>query len=452
MGVGFCFQANIPVRLTMGCWERATRRVRSLDRRWRDGERAVADVCEANPSKAGSDDPTLRTSRGRALVEVTGLFLKLGLTAFGGPAAHIAMLEDEVVRRRAWLTREEFLDLLGATNLIPGPNSTELAIHIGYRRAGWAGFVLAGLGFILPAMVMVTAIAWAYVRFGSLPRAEGLLVGVKPVILIVIVQALGSLAGKAVKDRFLAGVGVVAVGLVLAGVHELAVLFGAGLAVVLLGAMPPAREADAANSRRSISGPWWMLGAVAPASASVAASGGVAFGLGPLFWVFLKIGSVLFGSGYVLLAFLRADLVERRGWLTEAQLVDAVAVGQFTPGPIFTAATFVGYLLDGVPGAVVATVGIFLPAFVFVALSGPWIPKLRASPTAGRFLDGVNVASLALMGVVTLQLAQVALVDGFTVGVALVAGVLSWRFRVNTAWLVLGGGIAGYLRIAANLP
>ncbi len=397
-------------------------------------------------------DPTSPTdTRARRLAEVALLFLRLGLTAFGGPAAHIAMLEDETVRRRGWLTSEEFLDLLGATNLIPGPNSTEMAIHIGYRRAGWMGWAVAGVAFIVPAVLLVTGIAWAYVRFGQLPRVEGLLHGVKPVIVAIVLQALWSLGGKAVKNRFLAGIGVAATALSFSGFDELAILFGSGLVAAGRRMVSPRSGEKSAAPRLAVF-PGLSAAAItsgtvsgAATAATATATATVAFGLGPLFLVFLKIGSVLFGSGYVLLAFLRADLVEHRGWLTEVQLMDAIAVGQFTPGPIFTAATFVGYLLGGIPGALVATVGIFLPAFVFVAASGPLVPRLRASPIAGAVLDGVNVASLALMAVVTWQLGRVAIIDAPTLLLAVAGGVLLFRYRVNSAWLVLGGGALGWL-------
>lgn len=373
-----------------------------------------------------------------SLGEIARLFLKLGSTAFGGPAAHIAIMEREVVRDRGWLTRAEFLDLLGATNLIPGPNSTELAIHIGHRRAGWPGLLVAGVCFILPAMLIVGVIAWAYVKFGVLPEAGRLLYGVKPVIVAVIVQALWSLARTAVRARWLAALGVAAVGLNLAGVNELAVLFGCGVLMLAARAIQRRRTATLAMLP--------LLGAAFPSGAAVGvATAATPFSLGTLFWFFAKVGSVLFGSGYVLLAFLRADLVERWGWLTEAQLLDAIAVGQITPGPVFTSATFIGYLLGGPVAALVATVGIFLPAFFFVAISGPFIPRLRASSLAGAFLDGLNVASLALMAVVTAQLAHVAITDWPTLLLAIVAGFVLLKFRVNSAWLVLGGAIAGML-------
>ena len=375
-----------------------------------------------------------------SLREVAWLFLKLGTTAFGGPAAHVAMMEDEIVRRRGWLTPEEFLDLLGATNLIPGPNSTEMAIHIGHRRAGWPGLVVAGLCFILPAALIVTAIAWAYVRLGKLPPAAGLLYGVKPVIIAVVVQALWGLGRKAIKNTWLAVVGLAGVAANFAGVNELIVLFAAG---VVMGVRP-------ALARRSPTGssilPLVAVNLGVPlAGATVATLAAVPFSLSALFLFFLKVGSVLFGSGYVLLAFLRADLVEHWHWLTESQLLDAIAVGQFTPGPVFTTATFIGYLLAGTSGAVIATTGIFLPAFVFVALSGPLVPRLRASPIAGAVLDGVNVASLALMAVVTVHLGITAMVDGFTVMLAIAGTVVLFRFHLNSAWLVLGGAAAGLL-------
>lgn len=382
--------------------------------------------------------PSRKTSE---LAEVAGLFLKLGATAFGGPAAHIGLMEAEIVRRRGWLTHEEFLDLLGATNLIPGPNSTEMAIHIGHRRAGWPGLLAGGICFVAPSALLVTGFAWAYVRFGSLPELEGLLYGIKPVIIAVVVQALWGLGKTALKNWRLGILGLGAGILNAFGIHELAVLFGAGiLAGVIRGleARNPGRLAVlpvlGAASALNVSG-------AAAATASLAAP----FSLGALFLFFLKIGSVLFGSGYVLLAFLRADLVDRWGWLSEAQLIDAIAVGQVTPGPLFTAATFIGYLLGGPVAAFLATIGIFLPAFVFVALSGPLIPRLRASPVAGAVLDAVNVASLALMAIVTFHLGKAALVDWQTMLLAGVAGFLLLRYRPNSAWLILGGAVFGVL-------
>jgi chromate transporter len=350
------------------------------------------------------------------LGELAFLFLKLGTIAFGGPAAHIAMMEDEVVRRRAWLTREEFLDLLGATNLIPGPNSTEMAIHIGARRAGFVGLVVAGSCFILPAMCIVMACAWAYVQFGTRPQAAAILYGVKPVIIAVVLQALWGLGKTAIKSGSLGLITVAAVAATFVGVNELLVLLAAGLVMIL-----------AAKTGRT--------------------GTTLAIPLPALFLIFLKIGSVLYGSGYVLLAFLRSDFVERLNWLTEAQLLDAVAVGQVTPGPVFTTATFIGYVLGGPLAAVVATIGIFLPAFFFVSISGPLIPKIRKSETAGAFLDGVNAASLALMIVVTWQLEQSAIIDWVTIVLAVAAGLALIRFKVNSAWLVLAGAVVGLARV-----
>jgi len=373
-----------------------------------------------------------------ALRELAWLFLKLGTTAFGGPAAHIAMMEDEVVRRRRWLTREEFLDYLGATNLIPGPNSTELAIHIGRARAGWAGLLVAGTCFILPAAIMVTAIAWAYVRFGTLPAVAGLLYGVKPVVVAVVIQALWGLGRTALKTRELFVLGLAAVVATACGVNELVVLFGAGAWMAL----------TTAPRNVVIMGLTKVGQGRMPIATGIgvgATTAGVPFGLWPLFGVFLKIGAVLFGSGYVLLAFLRADLVQRLGWLTERQLLDAIAVGQITPGPVFTTATFIGYVLGGYAGAAVATVGIFLPAFLLVAISSVMLTRLRQSPTMAAVLDGVNVASLALMLVVTWSIGRTALIDPVTCTIALISAVLLLCVRINSVWLVLGGAAVGLL-------
>jgi chromate transporter len=340
--------------------------------------------------------------------------------------------------RRRWMTHEEFLDLLGATNLIPGPNSTEMAIHIGHRQAGWMGLLVAGINFILPAVLIVTGFAWAYVRYGSLPQVTGILYGVKPVIIAVVLQALWSLGRAAIKTSFLAAVGIAGVALTFLGINELFILFGGGV-VVGVGRLI-ARQAKSETNLLSLLSASPL--AIFLQSGTMAAT---AFGLLPLFLFFLKVGSVLFGSGYVLLAFIRADLVERWHWLTESQLLDAIAVGQVTPGPVFTTATFIGYVLGGTAGAAVATIGIFLPAFFFVAVSGPLVPRIRRSATAGAFLDGVNTASLALMVVVTYQLGRAALVDITTIALALTSAIVLLSFRVNSAWLVLGGGIAGWL-------
>jgi chromate transporter len=387
----------------------------------------------ATPSGRG-EEPT-------SLGEIARLFAKLGTIAFGGPAAHVAMMEDEVVRRRGWLTRDQFLDYLGATNLIPGPNSTELAIHIGHARRGWAGLLVAGAAFILPAAGMVTAVAWGYMRYGSLPAAGGVLYGVKPVVMAVVAQALWGLGRSAVKSRLLAVIGTGALVAAAAGLHELIVLAATGALTATI--------ASAGRIRRALvvpllAGTWLEGTALATAAGATVGTATTPVSLWSLFLVCTKAGAVLFGSGYVLLAFLRADFVERLGWLTELQLLDAVAIGQVTPGPVFTTATFIGYVLAGPTGAFVATVGIFLPAFIFVALSGPLIPRLRRSPLAGAMLDGVNVASLALMAVVSWQLGAAAIVDGLTIGLTLVSLVALVHFRISSAWLIAAGAVMGF--------
>jgi len=368
-----------------------------------------------------------------SLGELAAFFLRLGTTAFGGPAAHIAIMEDELVRRRRWLTREAFLDLLGASNLIPGPSSSELAIHIGYQRAGWVGLIVAGSCFILPAAMIVGVLAWLYVRFGALPAVSAILYAVKPVVIAIIVQALWGLGRTAVKSKILAAIGVCALVAAFLGLHPLLLLMIAGAVTCLI---------ETRASRPAFSN-WPFFGA----SVATAATGATAFSLGSLFLVFLKVGAVVFGSGYVLLAFLRADLVVQHSWLTDSQLIDAVAVGQLTPGPVFTTATFIGYLLGGVPGSVVATAGIFAPAFVLVAASGPLVPRIRRSKFAGAFLDGVNVGSLALMAYVSWQLGRASLVDFVTVGLAIVSAVALFRWRVNSVWLILGGALVGLLTL-----
>lgn len=365
----------------------------------------------------------------KRLLELVLLFLRLGLTAFGGPAAHIAMMEDEVVRKRGWLTREEFVDLLGAVNLIPGPNSTEMAIHVGLKRAGWPGLIVAGVSFILPAALLVAGIAWAYVRWGWLPRANAFLAGVRPVVLAIVVAAIVKLGRTAVRGWLTGLVAGAVLALTLYGVNELALLFGAGALACL-----------ARLGRRSSPSLFLPVVPLAPV-ATVAAPSLVA-----IFLFFAKVGAVLFGSGYVLLAFLRADLVEHWHWLSDRQLLDAITAGQITPGPVFTTATFVGWVLAGGRGAAVATIGIFLPGFVFVAASAPILARLRRSPTAGAFLDGVNAASLALMAAVTLQLAHAAVTSWFTAALAVVAAITLQLFpRLNSAWLVLAGALAGLL-------
>jgi chromate transporter len=373
-----------------------------------------------------------------SLADVARVALKLGFTAFGGPAAHIAMLRQDVVERRGWLSDQYFLDLVGATNLIPGPNSTEMVMHVGQIRAGWRGLIVAGSCFILPAALIVLVFAWLYVRFGATPEVAWLLYGIKPVIIAVVVQALWGLLRTAIKGPLLAAVGIGALALYLLGVNELVVLFGGALVVFLI-TMAAGRGRWGATL-----GLLPLVGLPLPALPGlVAAQTAASVSLVTLFLTFLKIGAVLYGSGYVLLAFLRNDFVLRYGWLTDQQLLDAVAVGQFTPGPVFTTATFVGYVVAGFPGAVLATVGIFLPSFLFVALLHRVVPHLRRARWTAALLDGVNVAALGLMAGVTWQLGRDAIVDGVTVLLAVGAAILLIRFRLNSAWLVLGGGLVG---------
>ena len=369
---------------------------------------------------------------GRELWRLTRLFLKLGTIAFGGPAAHIAMMRNEVVERRRWMEEQEFLDLVGASNLIPGPNSTELAIHLGRVRAGWRGLLVAGACFIMPATLIVLVFAWAYARYGSTPQAEGLLYGITPVVVAIIVHALWGLLRTAVKGLFLAVVGAVALVLYFLGVGEIPLLFGGALLVLSVRIVQRRRGSEAGAFA-----PFGLpLGLLALPSAST--------GLVGLFLSFLKIGSVLFGSGYVLLAFFRSEFVAT-GLLSDQELLDAVAVGQVTPGPVFTTATFVGYLLAGVPGALLATVGIFLPAFVFVAITGPLIPRLRESPILAGLLDGANVVSLALMAGVTWQLGRASIFEPIPALIALVSLVLLFKTEINPVWLMIGGGVIGLI-------
>jgi len=371
-----------------------------------------------------------------SLRDMTLVFLKLGTVAFGGPAAHIAMMEDEFVTRRRWLTREQFLDRLGAANLIPGPSSTEMAIFIGYEKRGWAGLLIAGCSFILPAAVLVGVIAAAYVRYGALPQVSGVLYAVKPVVIAVVVQAFWNLSRSGVKSRWLGVVGLVAAVLYGIGVHEVLILAIAALLAIAPLLYQYFRRSPALPA---IVGPLSLTPVLAAKVVTVPVS------LLRLFLAFAKIGAVLFGSGYVLLAFLRADLVNRLHWLTEKQLLDSVAVGQVTPGPVFTTATFIGYIIGGVPGALISTVGIFAPGFVFVALSGFLIPRIRRSHIAGSMLDGIVVGSLALMGVVAWQLGRAAIIDVPTLVIAIVSAVLLLRFRVNSAWLISAAGVFGWL-------
>jgi chromate transporter len=364
-------------------------------------------------------------------LEVLSVFTRLGFTAFGGPAAHIGIFHQEVVERRGWVTDAEFLDLLGATNLIPGPNSTEMAIHLGYRRAGWKGLIAGGLGFTIPAMLIVLVLSYFYVRYSTTPQVEGLFYGIEPVVVAIILQALIQLGRTAIKSVWIALLGVTVFGLYFLGVNEVLLLLGGGLVYMLL------RNGQRLATLRGDKLPLLAL----PLAKVVA--GAVPFSMPVLFLTFFKIGAILYGSGYVLIAFLQADFVDRLGWITQQQLLDGIAIGQVTPGPLFTTATFIGYLLAGVPGGVVATLGIFLPSYIFVALSSPWIPKMRASPWLAPLLDGVIAASLGLMAAVSLQLGRGALVDPLTVALFGLALVVLLKFKVNSTWLIAGGALVG---------
>jgi len=375
------------------------------------------------------------------------LFFRFGLTAFGGPAAHVAIMEDWFVRRRKWLSEQHFLDLIGATNLIPGPNSTEMTMHLGYERAGRRGLFTAGAAFILPATILTGAFAWFYVRFGSLPAVEPFLAGIKPAVIAVIVGALRKLGRKAIHGVKTAGLALLVALLVLAGAEPVLALLGGGAAGMLGFALLGRRGGTGAPLAlpyfRAPSG-----GDTAAMSGAAGAAAGVS--LLKLGLLFLKVGAVLYGSGYVLVAFLEGDLVGRYGWLTRAELLDAIALGQFTPGPVLSTATFIGYLIAGVPGALVATAGIFLPSFFFVLALNPVIPRLRQSPWTAAFLDAVNAGALALMAIVTVQLGRSVLVDPLAWAILILAAVAVLRFRVNPAWVILGGAVLGsFGRLAA---
>ncbi|MDX2216150.1 MAG: chromate transporter [Oculatellaceae cyanobacterium bins.114] len=398
----------------------------------------TTDISESPPYE--TLEPEQKRQR---LKELAIGFFRLGTIAFGGPAAHIAMMNDEFVKRRKWFTEEKLLDLLGVTNLIPGPNSTELAIHIGYERSGLWGLAIAGTCFILPAMGIVWVLAALYARYQELPELGWLLYGIKPIIIAVVLQALWKLGKSAAKDlpTIVAGIAVI-VAFFLGG-DEIVLLLLAGAAVMLI-------------KNRGRGGSTTASALMLPIPSLLAQVGSGVGAYGSPNWIrvflfFLKIGAVLYGSGYVLLAFLQRELVERTQWLTSQQLLDAIAVGQLTPGPVFTTATFVGYLLAGNAGAIAGTIGIFLPAFVLVAIINPWVPKLRQSTWASGFLDGVNAASLGLMAVVTWQLGQAAIVDWLTIGIAVIGAIALFYYKVNSAWLVIAGGLLGLCGQLFNL-
>lgn len=376
--------------------------------------------------------------RSRSLADVALLFLRLGATAFGGPAAHVSIMHDEIVKRRRWLTDQQFLDLVGATNLIPGPNSTELAMHIGYLRAGWRGLLVGGACFIAPAMLIVLLLAWVYVRFGSTPQAEWLLYGVKPVVIAVIVQALWKLGQKAVNGVTTTLVGVLVIVGYFSGFNEVALMCLGGLMVMAVDNLKRLSNTTAFATILPFSGPL------------AAAAGVVPFSLTGFLLNLLKIGAIWYGSGYVLVAFLRVDFVDRLGWISDQQLLDAVAIGQITPGPLLTTVTFIGYLLHGTTGALLATLAICIPSFFFVAVSNPLIPRLRRSRLLAGVLDGVNVAALGLMAAVTWQLGRASILDPLTIGIAVISAVFLLRFSVNSVWLIAGGAAAGLMRAWLN--
>jgi chromate transporter len=369
------------------------------------------------------------------LWEMAKLFFRIGATAFGGPAALIAMMYEETVKRRKWVTDQEFLDLIGATNIIPGSNSTEMAIHLGYLRAGRWGMLVGGISFFLPTFLAVLALSWGYVKFGALPEIEHVLYGIKPVVVAVIIQALLSLGQKAIKGKLLAGIGIAVVVFYFLGVNEILLLFAGALLYMMV--------SNIQNRKNALAGAFWLSPVAGFNFLASSAAAAVPFSMQLLFLTFLKIGSVLYGSGYVLLAFLRADFVVRLGWLTEQQLMDAIAVGQITPGPFFSTATFIGYLLGSYQGAMVATVGILLPSFILVVLTSPLIPRIRDSKWVSSLMDGINAASIGLMAAVTWQIGKASLIDPFTIILALAALAVLFRFKVNSTLLVLGGAAAG---------
>ncbi len=364
--------------------------------------------------------------------EVASLFLRLGMTAWGGPAVSEAMMHDEAVHRRKWLDDQQFLDILGATNLIPGPNATEVAIHLGLIRAGWPGFLSAGILFIIPGMIITIFLAWIYVRFGSLPQVSWVLYGIKPVIIAVIVQAVFRLGRRAVKSWFLGAICLLAIILYVLGLEEILLLFG-GAALVLL----------VRSGRRFLKSGLTAILCIPPLIKMSLAAGARVFSNTTLFLTCLKIGALLYGTGYVLLAFAKTEFVERLGWITNSQLIDAIAVGQAVPGPLVKSVAFIGYILGGLPSALLATLGIFLPSFLLVALISKIVILVRKTWWASAFIDGVNVASLGLMAGVAIEIARAAVVDIFTVLLALSSLLLVFRYKVSSLWLILGGGILG---------
>lgn len=350
--------------------------------------------------------------------EILKVFLKLGTLAFGGPAAHIAMMDEEIIQKRKWISRDKFMDLIGATNLIPGPNSTELAIHLGFQRGGALGLLIGGSAFILPAMAIVLLFAFIYVKFGDIPQVGSILYGMKPVIIVIILKALYRLGKSVIKEKKYFLMGVIIIGVYLLGIGEIPLLALSGISMMII------KNKDKIKDK---------FFSVSPLSIIT------------IFLIFLKIGSVLYGSGYVLLAFLEAEFVDKLGILTNQQLVDSIAVGQFTPGPVFTTITFIGYLLRGFPGAIVATVGVFIPSFLLVWLLNPIIPRLRESTWLSGILDGVNLGALALMTVVSVKLGISSLIDPLSIIIFIVSSFTLIKLKINPPWIIVLGGVVGFL-------
>lgn len=396
-----------------------------------------------------TDDPA--TSKASALREVASVFFKLGLIGFGGPAVIVGMLEEDVVRRRKWVTRERLLDLVGATNIIPGPNAVEMCLHLGYVRAGWPGLFVAGAGFIVPAVLSSLALAWAYVEYGQLPQVTPFLYGIKPAVLALILSAVWRLGQTAAKGWRLVVIGAAATAACLLGANEVLALLGGGVVGALWLWLSERRRSSQERQSAALAGTTGGAGAVsakAQLAGTAGAAGAAAAATVPVWKLglfFLKVGAVMYGTGYVLVAFLEGDLVNHYGWLKHEELLDAIAVGQFTPGPLLSCATFIGYLLVRVPGAIVATVGILIPSFFFVAALNPVLPRLRQSAWASRFLDAVNISAVGLMLAVTAKLARQALTSWPAWVIAVAAGIAAIRFRLSAPWLVAGGSVAGSL-------
>ena len=364
---------------------------------------------------------------GKNLKEVALLFFKLGSIAFGGPAAHIAMMEDEVVKKRKWMTHQHFLDLVGATNLIPGPNSTEMTMHCGHERAGWKGLIVAGACFVFPAVAITMVFAWLYQQYGQLPKVEPFIYGIKPAVIAIILGAVYRLGNKALKNTELGILGLLTLIACLLGVHEILALFACGFLGLALHIIRSTK-----NNVNSFT-PLLLFQVLASASNL------------KILLTFLKVGALLYGSGYVLFAYLDAELVST-GLLTRQQLIDAVAVGQFTPGPVLSTATFIGWQLNGFWGAVAATVGIFLPSFIFVAILNPFVPKMRKSKTIAAFLDAVNIAAIAVIVAVCIEMGKDTLTDWRTIVIALLSIIVVFVFKnMNSAFIVIGGALVGYI-------